>query len=408
MNNHISSTVTTTTLPSREEREQRLKEVGYNVFNLDTDDIFIDLLTDSGTGSMSRKQWAALMEGDEAYAGSTSFRRLEAAVQDIMGIDTIIPAHQGRGAENLLYGVLVEDGDHIPNNTHFDTTRAHIANQGGNPVDCPVEGAMEIDSHGDFRGNIDLQKVQDLVDRVGADKVPAIVLTLTNNSIAGQPVSMQNIEETQELADEIDARLVIDACRCVENAYFIKQREDGYSNTAVRDIVRKQLEYADAITMSGKKNGLVNMGGFVGIRDTSLKQPVKERGILYEGYTTYGGMSGRAMEAMAQGLREAVQPAHITSRVEQVQELGRMLQERDIPIYTPVGGHAVYIDAGEMLPHIPRDRFPGQALVAAFYREGGIRTVELGGFAFKDAERPEFVRLALPPRTYHQEHLEHI
>ncbi|EFW91538.1 tryptophanase [Haladaptatus paucihalophilus DX253] len=391
-------------LPDRDEREANIEEAGYNVFNLDSEDVFIDLLTDSGTGTMSDEQWAAMMRGDEAYAGSDSFKRLQESVADVMGFENIVPAHQGRGAENVLYGVLVSEGDYVPNNTHFDTTRAHVVNNGGQPVDCPVDVAPDDP----FQGNLDPEKVRELADEVGAENIPALVVTITNNSMAGQPVSVQNLRDAREVADEIDATFVIDACRFAENAYFVQQREAEFEGSSVAAIAREELSYADAIVMSGKKDALSNIGGFVGVRDDELFEHAKQRGILYEGFSTYGGLSGRDLEAMAVGLREAVTQPYIESRVEQVAELGDLLLDADVPIYAPTGGHAVYVKAEEFLPNIPREQFPGQVLVGELYREGGVRAVELGEFAFPGEDRPQLVRLCLPRRTYFREHLEHI
>lgn len=392
----------------REQREERLREAGYNVFNLAAEDVFVDLLTDSGTGTMSDAQWAAMVRGDEAYAGSRSFERLREAVSEVTGFERVVPTHQGRGAENVLYGLLVGEGDVVPNNTHFDTTRAHVAENGGEPVDCPVEGADDPDGAGAFKGDLAIDAARALAEDVGAERIPAIVLTLTNNSMAGQPVSMANVEETRALADELDATLVIDACRFAENAHFVRRREDGHADRSVAEIAREQLSYADALVMSGKKDGLANVGGFVAVRDPDLLERAKQRAILYEGFPTYGGMAGRDMAAMAVGLREAVTEEYLEARVGQVERLGEHLREAGVPIYTPVGGHAVYLDAERALPDVPMEAFPGQTLVCELYREGGVRGVELGSFAFPGADRPELVRLALPRRTYHDEHLDHV
>ncbi|WP_135825307.1 tryptophanase [Halorussus ruber] len=419
MRAYKSKVVTPIRLPDRDEREENLQQAGYNVFNLDSDAVFVDLLTDSGTGTMSENQWAAIMKGDEAYAGSRSFERLQSAVSDVMGFERIIPAHQGRGAENVLYGALVEDGDYVPNNTHFDTTRAHIANNGAEPVDCPRDGALgdEDEARPDeddsaFAGDLDVEKVRELADEVGAENIPAVLVTITNNSLAGQPVSVENVREAREVADELDATFVIDACRFAENAYFVREREEEFAGESVADVAREQLSYADALVMSGKKDGLANVGGFVALRDDpeldGLHAKARERGILYEGFTTYGGMAGRDLEAMAVGLREAVEESYIEDRVSQVQRLGDMLAERDVPVQRPTGGHAVYVDAAEFLPEIPPERFPGQALVCELYREGAVRGVELGSFAFPETDRPELVRLCLPRRTYGADHLEHV
>lgn len=397
-------------LPSRERRAEILDEAGYNVFDLSASDVYIDLLTDSGTGTMSTDQWAALVGGDESYAGSESFEDFEDAVESVLGFEHLVPAHQGRGAEHLLYGAVVDEGDIVISNTHFDTTRAHVAEAGGEPLDCPVSGAWDPHSGGDFDGNLDIDAAREEADSVGAERIPAVILTVTNNSAAGQPVSVENVRRARAFADEIDARLVLDACRFAENAWFVKQREADFAAESIADIVREQLSYADAIVVSGKKDGLVNMGGFVALADheTSLFERLKQRAILYEGFYTYGGMAGRDMAAMAVGLQEAVDPAYLDARIGQVQELASLLSERGVPVYQPTGGHAVYIDAGEALPHIPPEQFPGQALVCGAYREGGVRAVELGSFAFPETDRPELVRLAVPRRRYHREHLDHV
>jgi len=408
MRSYVSKMVSPIRLPDREERVENIDAAGYNVFNLDAADVYIDLLTDSGTGTMSAEQWAGLFRGDEAYAGSRSFQSLEDAVAEVMGFEYVVPAHQGRGAENVLYGTIVDEGDLVPNNTHFDTTRAHIVTNGAEPVDCPVPDAMDPDAPGDFKGNLDVEAARSLADEHGAEAIPAVVLTITNNSAAGQPVSMANTQAVRELADELDATFVIDACRFAENAHFIQQREDGYVDTSVAEIAREQLSYADAVVMSGKKDGIANIGGFVGVRDTSLFERAKQRAILYEGFSTYGGMAGRDLQALAIGLREAVEPPYVAERVAQTRELADRLEAEGVPIYRPAGGHAVYVDAGAALPGVPEDRFPGQAFVVELYVEGGVRAVELGSFAFPDTDRPEFVRLAIPRRTYHREHLEHV
>jgi len=395
-------------LPDRERREAAIAEAGYNVFGLDAGDVYVDLLTDSGTGAMSAEQWAALHRGDEAYAGSRSFRRLRDAVEEVMGFERVVPAHQGRGAENVLYGSLLAEGDVVPNNTHFDTTRAHVANQGADPVDCPLPAATDPDAGDPFKGNTDLDRLREVVDDAGAERVPAVIQTITNNSMAGQPVSVENTREVAAVADEIDATFVVDACRFAENAAFVRAREPGFGDASIAEIVREQLSHADAVVMSGKKDALVNVGGFVACRDEELFVRAKERAILYEGFPTYGGLAGRDLEAMAVGLREAVEGPYAPARLEQVAELGRLLVGAGLPVYQPFGGHAVYVDAGGFLPHVDPDSFPGQALVCALYREGGVRGVELGSFAFPGTDRPELVRLALPRRTYAREHLEHV
>ncbi|WP_115863967.1 tryptophanase [Halorussus litoreus] len=418
MRAYKSKVVSPIQLPERDERAANLERAGYNVFELDSEGVYVDLLTDSGTGTMSESQWAALMKGDESYAGSTSFERLQEAISDVMGFERIVPAHQGRGAENVLYGALVSEGDYVPNNTHFDTTRAHVTNAGGEPVDCPLDASVEGIESGEegenrnFAGDLDVEKVRELAAEVGAERIPAVVVTLTNNSLAGQPVSVENVRRAREVADELDAVFVIDACRFAENAFFVRERDPAFADASVAEVAREQLSSADAVVMSGKKDGLVNVGGFVGIGDDpaldGLYDRARERGILFEGFTTYGGMAGRDLEAMAVGLREAVEERYVADRVGQVQRLGDMLAERDVPVVRPTGGHAVYVDAAAFLPEIPAEQFPGQALVCELYREGGVRGVELGSFAFPDTDRPELVRLALPRRTYGADHLEHV
>lgn len=396
-------------LPDRAERERLLRAAGYNVFGIDADDVYVDLLTDSGTGAMSDEQWAALLRGDEAYAGSDSFRDLERAVADVTGFSRVVPAHQGRGAENVLYGVLLEEGEVVVNNTHFDTTRAHVANQGAEPVDCPVEGAFDPDP-APFKGNLSIERAREAVEEVGEERVPAVVLTVTNNSAAGQPVSLANTRRAREFADEIDAHLVIDACRFAENAAVVAREE--CPDRSVADVAREQLSYADALIMSGKKDGLANAGGFVAVADDpaldGVFEAAKARAILYEGFPTYGGMAGRDMAAMAVGLREAVEEAYVYDRLARVRELHDRLQAADVPVHSPPAGHAVYVDAGRFLPSVPDERFPGQALAVELYREGGVRGVELGSLAFPGADRPELVRLAVPRRTYGREHLDHV
>lgn len=405
-----SAMVSSQTLPSRERREDALREAGYNIFGLPASDVYVDLLTDSGTGTMSTDQWAAVMGGDESYAGSESYEQLAEAVESILGFEHLVPAHQGRGAEHLLYGALVEEGDVVISNTHFDTTRAHVAEAGGKPVDCPVPGAWRFETSGEFDGNLDAELARERVEEVGAENVPAVIMTITNNSAAGQPVSVANVRRAREFADDIDARLVIDGCRFAENAWFVAEREEEFEGVDIEDVVREQLSYADAVVVSGKKDGLVNMGGFVALADheTDLFEEVRERAILYEGFYTYGGMSGKDMAAMAVGLREAVDPDYLESRIGQVQELAERLYDEGVPVYRPTGGHAVYLDAGDALSHISPEEFPGQALVCEAYLEGGVRAVELGSFAFPGTDRPELVRLAVPRRRYHREHLEHV
>lgn len=408
MRSYKSTMVDPIHLLPREDRDAALADAGYNVFNLDSADVYVDLLTDSGTGTMSNEQWAAMMRGDEAYAGSDSFADLEAAVSDVMGFEHVVPAHQGRGAENVLYGAVVEEDDVVLNNAHFDTTRAHVVANGGDAVDCPVPEATDMDADAPFKGNFSVEHAREVVDDVGAENVPVVILTITNNSMAGQPVSIENTRRVAQFAEDIDATFVVDACRFAENAHFVQQREPEFADDAVAAIAREQLSYADACVMSGKKDGLVNIGGFVGVTDEALFEACRQRGILFEGFSTYGGMSGRDIAAFAVGLREAVEPPYVADRVEQVETLCAALDDRGVPVYQPAGGHAVYVDANAALPDIPREEFPGQAFVCELYREGGVRGVELGRFAFPDTDRRDLVRLALPRRTYGPEHVEHV
>jgi tryptophanase len=394
--------------PDPAARRAALEDAGYNVFGLDAGDVYVDLLTDSGTGAMSHDQWAALHRGDESYAGSRSFDRFRAAVADVMGFERVVPTHQGRGAENVLFGALLEDGDVVPNNAHFDTTRAHVANQGADPVDCPLPVGLAPEAEHPFKGNMDVDRLRSVVDEAGAERVPAIVVTVTNNSIAGQPVSVENVRRVAAVAEEVDATFVIDACRFAENAAFVGAREEEFADADVAEIAREQLSHADAITMSGKKDALTNVGGFVACRDEALFDHCKERAILYEGFPTYGGLAGRDLEAMTVGLREAVERHYITDRLEGVATLGRRLVEAGVPVYQPFGGHAVYVDAGRFLPHVEAATFPGQSLVCACYLEGAVRGVELGSFAFPGTDRPELVRLALPRRAYGLEQIDHV
>ena len=391
--------------PSRDVRERSLAEASFNMYRLDAEDIYIDLLTDSGTGPLSKDQWAAMMQADESYAGSKSFRKLEAFIQDRFEFDHVVPAHQGRAAEHILFAALLDDGDQIPNNTHFSTTEAQIEAAGAVPVDCPVEAGRETDD-APFKGNIDLDKARAVIEGVGEDNVPAIMVTITNNALAGQPVSLENIEEARDLADENDAYLIIDACRYTENAYFINEHEDGQQHRRLPEIATDQLKEADIITMSGKKNGLVNMGGFVALNDDELAGKIREQCMLHEGFYTYGGMSGRDMEAFRIGLQEALTPRFIEQRVGQAQKLGKMLKDHDVPIYEPVSGHAVYIDASAFLDHLDGGH-RAAALAAAFYLEGGIRTCPEGLLPYDDTDTA-LLRLCLPPRAYHHDHLQHV
>jgi len=400
-------------LRTAEERDRLIAEAGYNPFLLEAADVYVDLLTDSGTGAMSQEQWSALMLGDESYAGSRSFDRLRDAVREVMGFPYVIPAHQGRGAEHLLFKVLLKQGQSVINNTHFDTTRAHIENAGGIAVDKPVPAARRPAEIADFKGDMDVDSARDYIERIGPGGVALLMATVTNNSAGGQPVSIKNLRAIRDLADRYGIPFYIDACRFAENAFFVKEREDGYSGRTIAEIVREMMGLADGCTMSAKKDGLANMGGFLATRDERVYREATQWAVLFEGFPTYGGLTGRDMEAVAQGLREVLDERYLRARVGQVQKLARDLRSEGIPLLEPPGGHAVYVDAIGLLPHIPREEFPAWALTVELYREAGVRAVEIGSvMAGRDPETGrnrfpdlELVRLAIPRRTYTDGHL---
>jgi tryptophanase len=399
------------------ERAERLKEAHYNVFNIKSDDVYIDLLTDSGTGAMSDRQWASMMMGDESYAGARGYFKIKDAVKDIFGYEFAQPVHQGRAAEQVLFPCYIKPGQTCISNTHFDTTRAHVELAGGKPVDLVVAEAADIDHYAAFKGNMDTAALEEFIKTTGADKVGLIIMTITNNSAGGQPVSVANIRETRKIADRYGIPMIIDAARFAENAYFIKQREAEYKDWSIKEIIRKVFSYADAFTMSAKKDAIVNMGGLIGVKNNEeLYSNVKKLTVPYEGFITYGGLAGRDLEALATGLYEGTDEAFLKYRLGQVEYLGSRLKEHGIPFQYPTGGHAVFIDAKALFPHIPYYEFPAQTLTLELYREGGIRACDIGSYMLGvDAETGEqlqsqfeFCRLAIPRRVYTQAHMDYI
>jgi tryptophanase len=393
---------------TRAEREQLLRAAHYNLFLLPAEDVLIDLLTDSGTGAMSTHQWAAVMEGDESYAGSKSFDRFRSAVQDIFGYRHVIPTHQGRAAERILFGVTCKKGDVVPNNTHFDTTRANVEFVGAEAVDLVIPEGREPRLDYPFKGNMDVNALEQLIKRVGGERIPLVMLTITNNSGGGQPVSMENIRQVSAVCRKNKIPLYFDACRFAENAYFIKLREPGYERKTPKQIAQEIFSYGDGCTMSAKKDGMANIGGFLCTNDDLLAQQERDLLILTEGYPTYGGLAGRDLEAIAVGLNEALQEDYLQYRIASTAYLGNHISQRGVPIVQPPGGHAIYIDARTFLPHVPADQFPGVALAAELYLEGGIRSVEIGRLMFGEAAKMDLVRLAIPRRVDTQSHIDYV
>jgi tyrosine phenol-lyase len=391
-----------------EERERYLEEAGYNLFLIPARDILIDLLTDSGTSAMSTEQWAAIMHGDESYAGSESFFRLKRAVDDLTGFRHMIPTHQGRAAERILFTVLCKSGNVVPSNTHFDTTRANIEFTGARAVDLPIPEAADTQARLDFKGNMDPAALDALIRMEGAANVPLAMLTVTNNSGGGQPVSMANIEAVKSVCAGHGVPLYLDACRFAENAWFIREREPGYASWTPKAIAQKMFSLADGCTFSAKKDAFANIGGLLCSNDTRVAQQETNLLILTEGFPTYGGLAGRDLDAIATGLDEVLDPDYLRYRIVSTGYLGRHIADRGVPIVEPPGGHAIYIDAARMLPHIPPAQFPGQALAVELYRHAGIRSVEIGSVMFGGAARHELLRLAIPRRVYTQSHIDYV
>ena len=408
-------TVQAIDLPSVEEREAALRRAGFNLFGLHADQVIIDLLTDSGTGAMSSEQWAGMMRGDESYAGSRSFYRFESAVEDLTGFSEVIPTHQGRAAEKILFSVMVSEGDIVPNNTHFDTTRANVEYRGAEALDLvePSDPSEILP----FKGNMDIGALRATIEKVGVDRIPLVMMTVTNNSGGGQPVSMANLREVRAVCDEYGIPMFLDACRFAENAWFIKIREEGYADRTAKEIAQEMFSLADGCTMSAKKDGLVNIGGFLAMNNHDVSLQARNLLILTEGFPTYGGLAGYDLEALAQGLEEVVDEDYLRYRVRSTEYLADRIVGAGVPVVQPAGGHAVYLDAKALLPHIPPHEYPAQALAVELYRNGGVRGVEIGTVMFgkpqpgDEPDKPaptELVRLAIPRRTYTQSHIDYV
>ncbi len=403
-------------MSTREERERWIKEADYNLFNLSSDKVFVDLLTDSGTGAMSDRQWAEVMLGDESYAGSSSFEKLKNNVQELTGFKYFIPTHQGRAAENVLFSKLVKEGNVVPGNAHFDTTKGHIEFRKAKALDCTIDEAFDTGLYHPFKGNVDLNKLRTAFEKYTPDNIPFVILTVTCNTAGGQPVSMENIRSVSEMCRRYNVPLYFDAARFAENAYFIKVREEGFEDKSIKEIVKEMFSYGDGMTMSAKKDGIVNMGGFIALNNEEVYTGCITFNIMFEGYITYGGMSGRDMGALAVGLMEATEYDYLKSRINQIEYLGNRLVEFGIPVQQPFGGHAIYIDAHKFVPGIPIEEYRAQSVALELYLEAGIRGVEIGTIlADRDPEtrmnrypKLELVRLAIPRRTYTISHMEYI
>jgi len=393
---------------TRVQREQLLRAAHYNLFLLHSDDVLIDLLTDSGTGAMSNAQWAAVMRGDESYAGSPSFDRFRESVQSIFGYKHVIPTHQGRAAERILFGTMCKKGDVVPNNTHFDTTRANIEFTGAEAVDLPSPEAREPGHRYPFKGNMDVDALEQLIARTGREHIPLVMLTITNNSGGGQPVSMENARAVSAVCRRHHIPFYFDACRFAENAWFIKTREPGFAEKTPLHIAQEMFALGDGCTMSAKKDGMANIGGFLCTNDDALAQQERDLLILTEGYPTYGGLAGRDLDAVAVGLQEALQEDYLNYRIASIAYLGNHISAQGVPIVQPPGGHAIYLDARAFLPHVPPEQFPGVALANELYLEGGIRSVEIGTLMFAKSARMDLVRLAIPRRVYTQSHIDYV
>jgi tryptophanase len=401
---------------TREEREKWIREAGYNVFNLKSDQVYIDLLTDSGTGAMSDRQWSEIMIGDESYAGASSYYKMKKAMKEVLGFDYFLPTHQGRAAENVLFSTIMKEGDIVPGNSHFDTTKGHIEYRKATAVDCTIDEAFDITLDHPFKGNIDLDKLEKVLKENPKEKIPLIIITVTCNSAGGQPVSLENIKAVSALAKKYGIRLFFDGARFAENAYFIKVREEAYKDHTVKEIVLEMMSHVDGMTMSSKKDAIVNIGGFITFRDEELFKQASIYNILFEGYITYGGLAGRDMNALACGLYEGTEFDYLESRVGQVAYLGQQLADHGIPVQQPFGGHAVFIDAKRFLPNVPKEEYIAQTLVVELYKEGGVRGVEIGTLlADRDPvtrenryPKLEFVRLTIPRRVYTRNHMDYI